>query len=452
MPKLLLIAPRWGKEIMKNHFQFPPLGLAMVAAVTPPDFEVQIIDENVEPLDTTLAADIVGFTAMTCQVPRAYELCKTYRERGVATVIGGSHPSLLPEESQQHADSVVIGEAEEIWPQVLQDFKSGTLKPTYKSGLVDIKALPFPRRDLLKLKGYQQKFHTLQTTRGCPFDCEFCSVTTLFSRSYRTRPVDQVIKEIEQVLASAEDRHTRRFFFVDDNIVANPRYAKELFSKLIPYRIQWASQGTITTFTKDEELLKLAKKSGCITMFVGFESISEDNLIYVNKKFNRANEYDTNIRKIHKHGIGIIGSFIYGLEHDTPDTFKNTVAWAQERGLEAANFSILTPYPGTRLCATMDAQNRVLSKDWSQYHALTEEVLFRHNTLSAETLLQGTAWSWLKYYSTWSILGRVLKSPRSGIRSLPMTLGYRRRAVALRRKLRKQRADIGRRPLEYCAH
>jgi radical SAM superfamily enzyme YgiQ (UPF0313 family) len=367
-------------------------------------------------------------------VPRAYELCKAFKERGIATILGGPHPSLLPEESQQHCDAVVIGEAEEMWPRVLQDFLAGKLQPVYKSGLVDIKALPFPRRDLLKLDHYQQRFHTLQTTRGCPFDCEFCSVTTLFSRSYRTRPVDHVIREIELVLSRAKSSRDRLFFFVDDNIVANPRYAKDLFRALIPLRIRWASQGTITTFTKDEELLDLAKKSGCITMFVGFESISEENLIYVNKKFNRAEDYDSNIRKIHKHGIGIIGSFIYGLEHDDPMTFNTTVAWAQERAIEAANFSVLTPYPGTRLCAKMDKENRVLSKDWSQYHALTEQVLFRHNSLSASVLLEGTAWSWMKYYSLKSILGRILKSPRSGIRSLPLILGYRRRAVALRRQ------------------
>jgi radical SAM superfamily enzyme YgiQ (UPF0313 family) len=446
MPKLLLVAPRWGKEVMKNHFQFPPLGLAMVAAVTPPDFEVQIVDENTEMLDTSQPADVVGLTAMTCQIPRAYELCKIFKERGITTVLGGSHPSLLPDESRQHADSVLIGEAEEVWLQMLEDFKSGSLKPAYKAGLVDIKALPFPRRDLLRLDQYQQRFHTLQTTRGCPFDCEFCSVTTLFSRSYRTRPSDHVIKEIETVLANAQGRRNRRFFFVDDNIVANPRYAKELFRKLIPLRIQWASQGTITTFTKDDELLDLAKRSGCITMFVGFESISEDNLIYVNKKFNRAEEYDSNIRKIHRHGIGIIGSFIYGLEHDTPETFASTVAWAQERGLEAANFSVLTPYPGTRLCATMDAEDRVLSKDWSQYHALTEEVLFRHKTLSSETLLEGTTWSWLKYYSWRSILGRMLRNPRSGIPALPLTLGYRRRATFLRRKQRDRRISLRSQP------
>jgi radical SAM superfamily enzyme YgiQ (UPF0313 family) len=307
---------------------------------------------------------------------------------------------------------------------------------------VNIRSLPFPRRDLLKLGQYHQRFHTLQTTRGCPFDCEFCSVTTLFSRSYRTRPVDQVIQEVKEVLANAEGHGTRRFFFVDDNIVANPRYAKELFSKLIPLRIQWASQGTITTFSKDDELLALAKKSGCITMFVGFESIAEDNLIYVNKKFNRAEDYEANIRKIHKHGIGIIGSFIYGLEHDTHETFAKTVAWAQEKGLEAANFSVLTPYPGTRLCATMDAEDRVLSKNWSLYHALTEEVLFRHKTLSPETLLEGTTWSWLKYYSLRSILGRLLRNPRSGMSALPMILGYRRRAQVLRRKQREKRTRL----------
>lgn len=434
MPKLLLICPKWGKEIMKNHFQFPPLGLAMVAAVTPPHYEIAIVDENIETLDLNQQPDVVGITAMTCQAPRAYELADIFRARAIPVVLGGPHPSLLPQEAQAHADSVVIGEAEEIWRQVLQDFESGQPKPIYRPGLVDINKLPFPRRDLLKLHRYQQRFHTLQTTRGCPFDCEFCSVTTLFSRSYRARPVDQVIQEIEAILAGAKSKKDRLFFFVDDNIVANPRYAKELFTRMASLKIRWASQGTITTFTKDDELLSLARRSGCVTMFVGFESISEENLLYVNKKFNRVDEYDSNIKKIHKHGIGIIGSFIYGLEHDKSTTFAATVEWAQRRAIEAANFSVLTPYPGTRLCAHMDKEGQVLTKDWSQYHALTDRVLFRHKTLSAETLLEGTAWSWLKYYSLPAILGRIVKSPHSCLRSLPMILGYRRRAVVLRRK------------------
>jgi radical SAM superfamily enzyme YgiQ (UPF0313 family) len=434
MPKLLLIAPRWGKEVMRKHFQFPPLGLAMVAAVTPGTFDVQIVDENVQELDMSQQVDIVGLTAMTCQAPRAYELCRIFKERGVTTILGGPHPSLLPEEARQMADAVVIGEAEEIWPHVLRDFELGRLQPIYRSGLVDIHSIPFPRRDLLKLDRYQQGFHTVQTTRGCPFDCEFCSVTTLFSRSYRMRPVEHVIAELEMILTGDQGQGNRMFFFVDDNIVANPAYAKELFRRLIPLRIRWFSQGTITTFAKDEELLSLARKSGCMAMFVGFESISEKNLVYINKKFNRAQEYDANIRKIHRYGIGIIGSFIYGLEHDEPGSFAATVAWAQERGIEAANFSILTPYPGTRLCAAMDKENRIVSKDWFQYHALTEQVLFRHKSLSAETLLKGTAWSWVTYYSIWSILGRILRSPRSSIRSLPFILGYRRRAVTLRHK------------------
>jgi radical SAM superfamily enzyme YgiQ (UPF0313 family) len=202
---------------------------------------------------------------------------------------------------------------------------------------------------------------------------------------------------------------------------------------MAPLKIRWASQGTITTFTKDEELLTLARKSGCVMMFVGFESVAPENLAYVNKTFNRPDQYDANIRKIHQHGIGIIGSFIYGLEHDTSTTFAATVEWAQRRAIEAANFSVLTPYPGTRMCARMDKEGTVLTKDWSQYHALTDRVLFRHKVLGAETLLDGTAWSWLKYYSLRAILARMLKSPRSCFRSLPLILGYRKRAVVLRR-------------------
>lgn len=430
--RILLIEPAWHRAIMREHIQFPPLGLAMVAAVTPPGHEIRLIDENLDEIDFDRPVDLVGITAMTCQVNRAYEIAVEYRRRGVPVVIGGHHASLLPAEAAAHVDAVVIGEAEDIWPALLADVAAGRLRPSYRSGRrVDLSRLPFPRRDLFKRGGYAV-LNTVQTTRGCPFDCEFCSVTTFFGRSHRARPVEQVVAEVRAVIGAGTRRRDRFFFFVDDNIVANPKYAKALFRALAPLRIRWASQGTIATFTKDEELLDLAARSGCLSIFIGFESITEEGLKSVGKTFNNGAEYRSNIRKIHRHGIGIIGSFIFGLDHDTPRTFRQTVDFCQRNAIDAANFSILTPYPGTRLAARFETEGRIRVHDWGAYHALTRDVLINHPTLSGPTLLEGTEWAWKRFYSLPSILMRFLRSPRTMGRNLLIVRAYRRRAQALK--------------------
>lgn len=443
--KVTLIAPGWQKAVQKAHIQFPPLGLAMVAASTPASDDVEIVDENVEPIDFDAATDLVGISGMTCQAPRAYEIAERYRSRGVPVIMGGHHASLLPEESMRHVDSVVIGEAEEIWPRVLEDVRGGRLERTYQaSEMPELSTLPLARRDLLKAKSYSI-FNTVQTTRGCPFDCEFCSVTTFFGRVYRTRPVEQVVAEVESVLAASGSRRgwrNRFFFFVDDNIVAKPKYAKDLFRALIPLKISWVSQGTITTFTQDDELLELAAKSGCRTLFIGLETVAEENLKSINKTFNRRRDYEANLAKIHRHGIGVLGSFIFGLEHDDETVFRRTVEFAQANAIDAANFSILTPYPGTRLAKRYARDNKIIERDWSHFHALTEHVLIEHERLSSQQLLGGTAWSWITYYSWRSILRRFLRSPRSVLRNLAIILGYRRRATVLKKAEKASRRGL----------
>ncbi|MGZ3437869.1 MAG: B12-binding domain-containing radical SAM protein [Polyangia bacterium] len=438
--RLLLIYPAWQRAIMKEHLQFPPLGLTMVAAMTPPEIEVAIVDENVEEIDLSQPADLVGISAMTCQAPRAYELAKIFRERGIPVVMGGHHASVVPDEAAKYVDAVVVGEVENQWAEVLADWKQGKLQKLYQSiKRPDLSKLPLPRRDLLKRQHYPI-FNTVQTTRGCPFDCEFCSVTTFFGRTYRVRPVEEVVAEVRAMTAGRKRRRDRLFFFVDDNIVANPKYAKALFRALIPLRIFWVSQGTITTFCKDEEVLDLAAKSGCLALLIGFESISAENLESINKSFNKGNQYADNIKKIHKRGIGILGSFIYGLDHDDETTFRKTVKFAQDNAIDAANFSILTPYPGTRLRKTFVDEGRLLGRDWSEYHAIANQVLIKHKTLSQEALLDGTVWSWRTYYSIPSILGRFVRSPRTVLRSLIVILSYRKRAVALKNVTVRQNA------------
>ena len=312
-------------------------------------------------------------------------------------VLGGIHPSILPEEASQHADAVVIGEAEGIWPKLLEDFKADRLQKIYQQlkrpSLVN---LPIPRRDLFAKGAYLVR-NTISTTRGCPYSCSFCAVTSFFGHSYRCRPVEEILKEIETF-------KKRNFVaFVDDNIVGNPKFAKELFHALIPYKIKWASQASVT-IAKDDELLKLAAASGCIDLLIGFESLSAANLASVGKKINVVDEYEKVIKKVHSHGISIHGFFIFGFDGDDENVFQRTVDFAQRMRLETAGFDFLTPYPGTAFCEALDKTGRIITKDWSQYGY---NLVFEPKPMSRETLQKGHDWAWREFYSLPSIFRRI---------------------------------------------
>ena len=396
--KLRLIVPATQENIQnRKKAACPPLGLAMVAALTPPDIEVSLTDENIETIDLQEETDLVGITALTVTAQRAYDIADAFRARGVKVVLGGIHPSLLPEEAGQHADAVVIGEAEGVWQGLIADFKANTLHNVYQqTERASMVNLPVPRRDLFAKGGYFFR-NTISTTRGCPYSCAFCTVTTFFGHTYRSRPVQEVIKEIETL----EDR--KSVIFVDDNIVGNPKYAKELFRALIPYKIKWVGQASVT-IVKDDELLKLAAESGCIDLFVGFETLSPANLAAVNKKTNSVDDYESVIKKIHSYGIGIHGFFIFGLDEDDEGSFKRTVQFAQKMRLESAQFDLLTPYPGTETYKSLDKAGRIVTRDWSLYgHGL----MFQPKSMSEETLLNGRAWAWCEFYSLPSIWRRL---------------------------------------------
>jgi radical SAM superfamily enzyme YgiQ (UPF0313 family) len=282
--KLELIIPSAESNSRKQKKAIlPPLGLAIVAALTPPDIEVSLTDENVSAIDFEKETDLVGITALTITAQRAYEIADTFRARGVKVVLGGIHPSILPEEASQHADAVVIGEAEGIWPGLIEDFRSNKLQRVYRQNeRPSMLNLPIPRRDLFANGAYLVR-NTIFTTRGCPYSCAFCTVTSFFGHTYRCRPVEEVIKEIETL------NKKKLVVFLDDNIVGNPKFAKELFRALIPHKIKWVGQASVT-IARDDELLKLAAASGCIDLFVGFESLSPASLTAVGKKINVVDE------------------------------------------------------------------------------------------------------------------------------------------------------------------
>ena len=424
--KILFISPGWPKGRLWGElgFKFPSLSLAAIAAVTPPEWELELCDNSIADIDYSSDADIVALTAMTAQITRAYEIADAFRARGKTVVIGGFHASNMPDEALLHCDAVVIGEGELVWPQLLADWCAGTLQPFYKTGsLIEMSRIPAARREIFKSKGYLLT-NTIQTTRGCPHDCEFCSVTAFYGRKYRKRPVDQVLQELEALQGG-----NSFVFFVDDNIVADRTYSLALFDGMKGMGFKWLSHAPID-FAQDRELIKAAGESGCYGMFVGFESLNQASLSAMGKKTNSAQSYLADAQVFRDHGIGILGSFVLGYDGDTPDVFEKTLRFCEEARLEAAIFPILTPYPGTVVRKRLEAEGRIISSNWRDYDM--EHVTFRPNGMTVEQLQEGYNRICREFYSFPSMFRRICKLQRSVQVFGPMNLGFR---SAIRRKV-----------------
>ncbi len=426
MKKVLLIAPTAPRSLMGRDFLYrlPPVGLMKVAALTPPDWQARIADEKIETLDLAQEADLVGITAMTPTARRAYAIADHFRQRGIKVVMGGMHVSNMRQEALGHCDSLVIGEAEGLWPRVLADAGANCLRRTYTHEDAYPALVNQPRLDWepMRPKNYLS-VHFVETTRGCPHNCEFCSVTSAFGGRFRSRPLEEVVAEVRG-LRSFEGWLTlkRCVFFPDDNIVSNRAYAKEFFNRIADLDLHWFGQASVN-IARDEEILRLAQKSGCAALFIGFETLSDESLASVGKKFNRPKDYLDIVKKIHDHGIGIDGSFVFGFDQDTEAAFDRTLDFVMRAKLEIAYFSILTPYPGTRLHARLAAENRLLSQDWDYYDA--NHVVFRPKLLRPEKLLEGYQYVMKEFYSLSSIFRRLWGTTAWKNLFYPMNLGFR---------------------------
>jgi radical SAM superfamily enzyme YgiQ (UPF0313 family) len=408
--KILFVNPSYRGDVLEHVkvLSLPPLNLATLARCTPDTYDIAIIDEAMDTIDFDEDVDLVAITCLTPLAPRAYEISRRFRERGVPVVLGGVHASIVCEEATSFVNAVVIGEAEEIWQEVLQDYEAGTLRKTYRSSRPSPESVPLPRRDLFS-NGYF--IETVQTSRGCPFDCEFCSVTTFSGGHYRLRPVEDVIAEIGQL-------NGRRFFFVDDNIIGSgersTRRAFRLFEELTGLGKQWGSQVCLS-IVENHALLRAATRSGAKFFFIGFESIDAETLAAMNKQINLrpgTRNFKDAIKRIQDEGIAIVGSFILGNDTDNKDVFERTADFVRHTGIDGAQFTIQTPFPGTKLYRKLAAGKRLLftnyPRDWRRYNGF--QVVFQPKNMTVEELQEGHVSTYNATASLGTSLGRALRT------------------------------------------
>ncbi len=408
--KVHLINPtKDGETYLFNRGLLAPLGLMYLASHTPEEVDVRLIDENVEHVDFSETPDLVGITTMTATALRAYRIADTYRARGSKVVLGGIHASMLPEEALQHADAVVIGEGEEIWPQVVADADAGKLEPIYKQDeFMDFRRPLLPRRDVAQHLRYWSG-NGVQTARGCPHACNFCSVTAFNGRGYRMRDLDNVLAEVETLYRRNMTRRTV-VPFMDDNIAADPARAKELFKRLIPMKVMWGSQASIT-IAKDEELVALAAESGCRFLFIGLETLSKDAIREMGKRQNHVERYAEAMQLLRKYNIPVMGAFVFGFDSDNEDVFSETLEFNMSNKMKIAQFAHLVPYPGTRLYDELMEEGRVEPEFWLTPN-WDNRVVYRPKRMSATRLAQLTHKVQRDFYSFKSICKRTTIEPQ----------------------------------------
>jgi radical SAM superfamily enzyme YgiQ (UPF0313 family) len=430
--RIVLISPRGPlyrnrTGIWKKSLRYAPLTLTTLAALVPPELEAEVtlVDEGISEIDPAIEADLVGISAITGTAPRSYELAAQFRRRGVPVVLGGVHPTLMPDEAARHADAVVVGYAEETWPELLRDVAAGRMRGRYTQGPgLNLAGLPAPRRDLLPAGRYVT-MGTVEATRGCIHACEFCVVPAAWGRPLQ-KPVPDVIADITRLT----ERYGRRLIFLDLNLIADLPYARELFRALAPLKLTWGGLAT-TTLAWDDELLDLAAGSGCRGILIGLESLNAESLAETNKAFNLRQDYRHVVRRLHQRGIALMGCFVFGFDHDTTDTFRETAEFAIEAHIDLPRFAILTPFPGTPLFERLKAEGRILTEDWSLYDG--QHVVFRPRRMSPQELLRGTEWAWKKTYSYRSIARRLWGARLQLPVAIPANLGYRFYAHRLHR-------------------
>ncbi|MEQ1566079.1 MAG: radical SAM protein [Myxococcota bacterium] len=414
-PKGPLYRHRGG--IFGRSLRYSPLTMPTLASLIPPELgaTVSLHDEGIEDIDLDLKADLIGMTVITGSAPRAYELSAKFRARGIPVVLGGPHPTLVPDDAAPHADAVVTGYAEDTWPQLLRDFARGEMKRRYDQGAnLSLADRPLPRKDLVKAKHYTTTA-VFEATRGCVHKCEFCVVPSAWGRKPYQKPVADVVREIQA-------QNTRRALFVDLNIIADPKYARELFDALIPLKLRWFGLAT-TLLAHDPDLVDRMVRSGCRGLLIGFETLSDEGLATSQKGFNDPETYASLIADLHRRNVAVQGTFVFGTDHDRHDVFEKTVRFCVDAAIDLPRFAVLTPFPGTPLHHRLAAAGRILTRNWELYDG--QHVVFQPQHLTPAELLDGHEWAWKEVYSLPNIARRLARSRNHLHIAIPANLGYR---------------------------
>jgi len=392
----------FDKTILTSFSILPTLYARKIAAITPKKHKVTLVNERYSKIEYDKSYDIVNINYSTSTAPRAYEIAKKFKDNGTIVVLSGLHASALPEEAKKHADSVLIGWGESSWLQLLEDFENNNLKSVYNPVKYD-DSLKIPPTNV-KLPGFVIS-GAIEATRGCPYKCDFCPEVSISEGSnFYARPVDEVVEEIKAL-------PQKIFNFYDLSLTINPSYTKSLFRKMKNLNKHFSCNGNVDVLAKDIELVKLSKEAGCVSWLVGFESFSEQTLEKAGKKMNKVEEYAQAVENIHKNGMAVIGSFMFGFDTDTKQVFDETLEMIKDLKIDVVDFCVLTPFPGTPIFNRLDSEGRILTKDWSKYN---ENVVFKPKNMTPEELIRGVRKIYGGYYSILYSVKRVIRSFRLG--------------------------------------
>ncbi|MGQ0811037.1 MAG: cobalamin-dependent protein [Nitrospiraceae bacterium] len=430
---------------------FPKLSLPTIAAYTPESWHVDLVDEAVQDIDFDHPCEMVGLSIMTCYAPRAYEIAAEFRKRGRTVVMGGVHPTYCPDEALQHCDAIVCGEAEDLWPELMADYEAGAMKRAYKMGAFpSLDHYKSPRVELLSPDAYMTRQCSF-TTRGCHFDCEFCSVSPFNGKTTRRRPVQEVVKELTQIKQWIRSELVERikndslwsafvtglrirvgiedgtiFAFVDDLHNSNRAYCRELWTALKPLKIKWGCQSTLF-LGDDPDMVKLAAESGCVSVFVGMESLDEDSLEETNKPFNRVKKFSDEIKLFHDNGIMVNPGIVFGFDNDDEAVFERAVEFLVKNQVELAYFNVLTPLPGTALYDRYNSAGRIFDRDWAKYDG--KHVVFYPSRMTPEQLQEGFYWANHQFYSLPSIWRRLVGTKQRLVARAEMNRQFRKLVI-----------------------
>ncbi|WP_353097336.1 radical SAM protein [Tissierella praeacuta] len=416
---ILLITPenreinKFRKRQFNNFIQITMPYLA--GFIDEEKYNMTIIDEYNQRIPFEDKFDLIAITVNTSNASHCYDVATKFRKKGSKVVFGGPHATLVSHEAMKYSDYIIIGEAENTWPQFLEDFYENKAKKQYETQYeTSLEGIPIPRRDLIKGRYFTKG--AVFATRGCPYQCSYCNLKQIYFNSFRTRPIKEVIEDIKNI-------NSRYFVFWDDNFLGDIEYAKKLMMELSKLNKKWAAQVTLER-CEDEELLKIAKKSGCIYFFVGLESFSEISLASVNKTINNVDKYKRIIELIHKNGISIQAGIIFGFDTDTKDVFRKTLEACNDLGIDGVTASILTPLPKTPIYNQLKKENRLISMDWTYYNGKTR-VAFKPKNMSPQELFDGYMWFRKEFYSMKSIVKRISASKTNIIYNFIVNLGYK---------------------------